>query len=159
MSANLSARARAQLAIVEEHVSRENAHDLPGIMATFGQTAWYADEPWGEHHDGRDAVRGYYRASDHGGAGLWAKALRVWLICAGGRLIVDAFNQAASPQFSRDKTAQQCPCEAGAPSGQDVSWKVDPHVDATDADQERQEKGDAEEVDFQAPLPAEAGQQ
>jgi hypothetical protein len=41
MSANLSARARAQLAAVEEHVSRENAHDLPGIMATFGQRAWY----------------------------------------------------------------------------------------------------------------------
>jgi steroid delta-isomerase-like uncharacterized protein len=60
MSANLSARARAQLALVEEHVSRENAHDLPGIMATFGYGAWYDDEPWGEHHDGRDAVRGYY---------------------------------------------------------------------------------------------------
>ena len=60
MSANLSARARAQLAIVEEHVSRENAHDLPGIVATFGHRAWYDDEPWGEHHDRRDAVRGYY---------------------------------------------------------------------------------------------------
>jgi steroid delta-isomerase-like uncharacterized protein len=58
MSANLSAR--AQLALVEEHVSRENAHDLPGIMATFGDRAWYDDEPWGEHHEGRDAVRGYY---------------------------------------------------------------------------------------------------
>jgi hypothetical protein len=41
-------------------VSRENAHDLPGIMATFGDRAWYDDEPWGEHHDGRNAVRGYY---------------------------------------------------------------------------------------------------
>jgi steroid delta-isomerase-like uncharacterized protein len=60
MTANLSARARAQLALVEAHVSRENAHDLPGIMATFGHQAWYDDEPWGEHHEGRDAVRGYY---------------------------------------------------------------------------------------------------
>jgi hypothetical protein len=41
-------------------VRRENAHDLPGIMATFGDRAWYDDEPWGEHHEGRDAVRGYY---------------------------------------------------------------------------------------------------
>jgi len=28
-------RIRAQLALVEEHVRRENAHDLPGIMATL----------------------------------------------------------------------------------------------------------------------------
>jgi steroid delta-isomerase-like uncharacterized protein len=60
MPTNLSSRARAQLALVEEHVSRENAHDLAGIMATFGQRAWYADEPWGEHHEGHDAVRDYY---------------------------------------------------------------------------------------------------
>jgi steroid delta-isomerase-like uncharacterized protein len=60
MTANLSARARAQLSLVEEHVSRENAHDLPGAMATFGNRAWYDDEPWGEHHEGRDAVRAYY---------------------------------------------------------------------------------------------------
>jgi len=29
-------------------------------MATFGRRAWYDDEPWGEHHEGRDAVRSYY---------------------------------------------------------------------------------------------------
>jgi SnoaL-like protein len=60
MTVILSDRIRAQLALVEEHVRRENAHDLPGIMATFGQRAWYDDEPWGEHHEGRDAVHGYY---------------------------------------------------------------------------------------------------
>ena len=60
MTAILSDRIRAQLALVEEHVRRENAHDLPGIMATFGQRAWYDDEPWGEHHEGRDAVHGDY---------------------------------------------------------------------------------------------------
>jgi steroid delta-isomerase-like uncharacterized protein len=62
MTANLSTRARVQLALVEEHVARENAHDLPGIMATFGHRAWYDDEPWGEHHEGRDAVHGYYES-------------------------------------------------------------------------------------------------
>ena len=60
MTAALSERGRAQLALVEEHVRRENAHDLPGIMATFGQGARYDDEPWSEHHQGRDAVQGYY---------------------------------------------------------------------------------------------------
>jgi steroid delta-isomerase-like uncharacterized protein len=60
MTSSLSARARAQLSLVEEHVSRENAHDLLGVMATFGDRAWYDDEPWREHHEGRDAVRGYY---------------------------------------------------------------------------------------------------
>jgi steroid delta-isomerase-like uncharacterized protein len=53
-------RIRAQRALVEEHVRRENAHDLPGIMDTFGSRAWYDDEPWGEHHEGRPAVQGYY---------------------------------------------------------------------------------------------------
>jgi hypothetical protein len=61
MTAILSDRARAQLALVEEHVRCENAHDLPGIMATFGHRAWYDDEPWGEHHEGPDAVHGYYK--------------------------------------------------------------------------------------------------
>lgn len=51
---------RARMELVEEHIRRENAHDLPGIMATFGQAARYDDEPWGERHHGLDAVRGYY---------------------------------------------------------------------------------------------------
>jgi steroid delta-isomerase-like uncharacterized protein len=60
MTAILTDRIRARLAVVEEHVRRENAHDLPGIMTTFGERAWYDDEPWGERHEGRDAVRRYY---------------------------------------------------------------------------------------------------
>ena len=56
----LSDVARARLALVEEHVRHENAHDLPGIMETFGHGARYDDEPWSEHHDGRDAVQRYY---------------------------------------------------------------------------------------------------
>lgn len=60
MTATLSDSARARLEVVEEHVRRENAHDLSGIMATFGGQAWYDDEPWGEHHHGREAVHRYY---------------------------------------------------------------------------------------------------
>jgi steroid delta-isomerase-like uncharacterized protein len=45
---------------VEEHIQQENQHDLDGIMATFGENAWYDNEPVGEHHDGRDSVRAYY---------------------------------------------------------------------------------------------------
>lgn len=52
----------ARLAVVEEHVRLENEHDLDGIMATFGEEAWYDDEPWDEHHEGRDGVRAYYEA-------------------------------------------------------------------------------------------------
>ena len=47
MTATLSDRIRARLEVVEEHVRRENTHDLPGIMTTFGHQAWYDDEPWG----------------------------------------------------------------------------------------------------------------
>ena len=54
-------QAAARLRIVEEHVRRENRHDLAGIMATFGDEATYHDAPWGEQHLGRDAVEQYYR--------------------------------------------------------------------------------------------------
>src|SRR5215212_1428107 len=57
-----SDRTSARLRIVDEHVRLENQHDLDGIMATFGGTAHYDDEPWGEHHEGRDGVRAYYTA-------------------------------------------------------------------------------------------------
>jgi len=50
-----------RLAIVEEHVRLENAHDLDGIMGTFGTDARYDDEPWNEHHLGCEQVRTYYR--------------------------------------------------------------------------------------------------
>lgn len=55
-------RVRACIAVVEEHVRRENAHDLDGIMATFGRSACYHDAPWGECHEGREAVHGYYES-------------------------------------------------------------------------------------------------
>jgi len=51
-----------RLRIVEEHVRFENAHDLDGILGTFGSEARYEDEPWGERHVGHAAVREYYRS-------------------------------------------------------------------------------------------------
>jgi hypothetical protein len=53
-------RRAARIAIVEQHVRLENAHDLEGVLGTFGDTARYDDEPWGEHFNGRDGVRQFY---------------------------------------------------------------------------------------------------
>jgi steroid delta-isomerase-like uncharacterized protein len=60
MAALGSERMAQRLALVDEHVRHENRHDLDGIMATFGAAARYDDEPWDEHHTGRDGVRGFY---------------------------------------------------------------------------------------------------
>lgn len=53
-------RRAARIAIVEEHIRLENAHDLNGVIDTFGEVAQYDDEPWGEHHKGKDGVRSFY---------------------------------------------------------------------------------------------------
>jgi steroid delta-isomerase-like uncharacterized protein len=53
-------RASARIALVEEHIRLENEHDLEGVLRTFGDTARYDDEPWGEHYKGRDGVRLFY---------------------------------------------------------------------------------------------------
>ena len=50
-------RRSARIAIVEEHIRFENDHDLEGVLRTFGESARYDDEPWGEHYTGRDGVR------------------------------------------------------------------------------------------------------
>lgn len=50
-----------RVAIVEEHVRFENAHNLDGVMGTFGADVRYDDEPWGEHHLGHDQVRSHYQ--------------------------------------------------------------------------------------------------
>jgi len=50
----------ARLRIVEEHIHLENAHDLDGIMGTFGETARYDDEAWDAHYIGRGEVREFY---------------------------------------------------------------------------------------------------
>lgn len=62
MATQMSERARARLDLVEAHIRSENAHDLDGIMATFGEDATYEEEAWAEEHRGWDAVRDYYQA-------------------------------------------------------------------------------------------------
>jgi len=54
-------RQAARIALVKHHISLENAHDLEGVLATFGDKAHYDDEPWNEHHKGRDGVRTFYQ--------------------------------------------------------------------------------------------------
>ena len=51
---------QSRLAVVEEHVRLENAHDLEGVLQTFGETARYDDEPWNAHYQGREEVRRFY---------------------------------------------------------------------------------------------------
>ena len=53
-------RLSRRMALVEEHVRLENAHDLEGAIATFGDAARYDDEPWGAHYEGRDQVHQFY---------------------------------------------------------------------------------------------------
>ncbi|MGH7254436.1 MAG: ester cyclase [Nitrospirales bacterium] len=60
MTTNQTQERDARLHLVEEHVRRENAHDLAGIMATFGTHDQYEDAPWAERHLGREAVEQYY---------------------------------------------------------------------------------------------------
>ena len=49
-----------KIRMVRDHIRLENAHDLAAIMDTFGSSARYDDEPWDEHHTGREAVRSFY---------------------------------------------------------------------------------------------------
>ena len=55
----------ARRATVQEHVRRENLHDVDGIMQTFGTDARYDDDPWDDHRVGRNAVRRYYEELMH----------------------------------------------------------------------------------------------
>ena len=50
----------ARIAIVEEHIRQENAHNLEAVLGTFGSSARYDDEAWGEHFEGREGVRSFY---------------------------------------------------------------------------------------------------
>ncbi len=51
----------ARVELVERHIQLENAHDLEGVIGTFGAGARYDDEAWGEHHEGASGVRSFYR--------------------------------------------------------------------------------------------------
>src|SRR5215469_10696100 len=53
-------RRSARVAIVDEHIRLENAHDLEGVLNTFGDTARYEDEAWEEHYEGASGVRSFY---------------------------------------------------------------------------------------------------
>jgi steroid delta-isomerase-like uncharacterized protein len=53
-------RLAARVKIVDEHIMRENQHDLEGILQTFGTTARYDDEPSNGHYVGHNGVRTYY---------------------------------------------------------------------------------------------------
>jgi len=57
----LNDRMSRRLALVKQHIRLENAHDLEGVLATFGSTAHYDDEAWGEHHEGPAGVRRFYQ--------------------------------------------------------------------------------------------------
>jgi steroid delta-isomerase-like uncharacterized protein len=50
----------ARIALVEQHLRLENAHDLEGVLRTFGENARYDDEAWGEHYEGGHGVRQFY---------------------------------------------------------------------------------------------------
>lgn len=53
-------RQSARIALVEHHIRLENAHDLEGVLQTFGKEARYDDEAWGEHYKGAAGVRQFY---------------------------------------------------------------------------------------------------
>jgi steroid delta-isomerase-like uncharacterized protein len=59
-SSILNDQRSARIAIVEQHLRFENQHDLEGVLGTFGESARYDDESWGEHYEGRDGVRLFY---------------------------------------------------------------------------------------------------
>lgn len=54
-------RRPARIALVEQHIRLENEHDLEGVLNTFGVTARYDDEAWGEHYTGANGVRQFYQ--------------------------------------------------------------------------------------------------
>ena len=58
-------RTSARIALVEEHIRLENAHELEGVLRTFGDSARYDDEPWNEHFEGRNGVRAFYEQLMH----------------------------------------------------------------------------------------------
>ena len=62
MASNPIGRTResARVALVAEHIRLENAHDLEGVLKTFGDTSRYDDEAWGEHYERADGVRAFY---------------------------------------------------------------------------------------------------
>ena len=50
----------ARAALVDQHISLENAHDLGGVLGTFGRSAHYEDHAWNERYEGAAGVRSFY---------------------------------------------------------------------------------------------------
>jgi steroid delta-isomerase-like uncharacterized protein len=53
-------RRAARVALVEQHIRLENAHELEAVLQTFGESPVYDDEPWQEHYKGSGGVRQFY---------------------------------------------------------------------------------------------------
>ena len=53
-------RMSTRVALVEQHIRFENAHDLNGVLSTFGDVAWSDDQAWGEHYESASGVREFY---------------------------------------------------------------------------------------------------
>jgi steroid delta-isomerase-like uncharacterized protein len=53
-------RRAARIALVEWHIRLENEHNLEEVLCTFGSSARYDDEAWGEHYEGVNGVRAFY---------------------------------------------------------------------------------------------------
>ena len=61
MTTNAEASPRQhRLAAAWEHIRLEYAGDLDAIVATFGNSARYIDEPWGISHVGAEEVHAHY---------------------------------------------------------------------------------------------------
>ena len=52
--------AEARVELVKEHVQAEVDHDIERIMATWGESPSFDDEPWHEHFEGRAEIRAHY---------------------------------------------------------------------------------------------------
>lgn len=55
-----TSRRAQRLAAAREHIRLENAGDVDAIVATFGNSARYIDEPWGISQEGAEEVRAHY---------------------------------------------------------------------------------------------------
>ena len=60
MASTPTSRDLSRITVVEEHIRLENAHDLEGVLRTFGDTSRYDDQAWDEHFTGIDGVRLFY---------------------------------------------------------------------------------------------------
>lgn len=63
-------RLTARLELVREHVRLENAHDLEGILKTFGDAVACEDRAWDEDYPGAGGIRSCYEQLLEGSSDL-----------------------------------------------------------------------------------------